>query len=660
VPKFKGGGNSMSENTKKRLSRRETFFGLHFDLHPGKGDTQLGEHITEDMISNLLEKVQPDFVQYDCKGHGGYTGYPTKIGWASPGIKKDSLEIWRKITKEYGVGLFIHYSGVWDIVAIEHHPEWACINSDGTPDKNAISTYGAYCDELLIPQLKEVADAYDLDGVWVDGDCWAVKPDFSDAAKEAFTKATGIKEIPIKRGDEHWLEYLAFQREQFKKYVTRYTNALHEHKHGFEITSNWMYSTLLPEAITVPIDFISGDFSPGNSINTARLEARYITSTGMPWDLMAWGFNNGENTGWTIKTAIQLKQEAAVVMAQSGGFQIYYNPTRAGWIDNWMVDIMADVAEFCRKRQDVSHKTQTVPQVALLLSKMSIYDKTDRLFGPFDAAILNPLQGVLHGLLELHYSVDVMAEHKLMENLSQYPIIVIPEWHKITDELHAELVSYVREGGKVLLVGAESASMFKDYLGVTFVGDPVETGTFIKAGNAMAWLSGVWQKVNPTTARIIAERYPTQDGRGKGECAVTVNQYGKGLISAIYGPMGNVFSHSHYPAIRQMLSDAMKQLFPEPMVELDGPPCVDVSIRRKDGKLLIHLANTVGMQVSPQYAVIDFISSLDQMELTVRLDKKPKRVWLEPEDRELKTHWSEGKLSVIIPKLDIHSVVVIE
>jgi hypothetical protein len=649
----------MESFIKKSLSRRETFFGLHFDLHPGKNDTQLGEHITEDMIAKLLEKVRPDFVQYDCKGHAGYTGYPTKIGWASPGIKKDSLEIWRKVTKRYGVGLFIHYSGIWDSVAVEHHPEWACINADGSPDKNATSAYGKYIDELLIPQLKEVADAYDLDGVWVDGDCWAVKPDFSESAKEAFTKATGIKEIPTKREDEHWLEYLAFQREEFKKYVTKYANALHDHKSDFEVTSNWMYSTFIPEPITVPIDFISGDFSPGNSVNTARLEARYITSTGMPWDLMAWGFNQGENCGWTIKSAVQLKQEAGVVLAQSGGFQIYYQPTRAGWIDDWMVDIMADVAKFCRERQEVSQKTQTVPQVALLISKTSIYDRTDRLFGPF-GELLNPLQGVLHALLELHYSVDVMGEHKLMENLNQYPIVVIPEWHKLPNELHATLVSYVRDGGRLLVIGHESATLFKDYLGVTFVGDPAETGAFVKADNGMAWMNGVWQKVNPTTARVTNERYSSQDRRGKGECASTINQYGKGMIGAIYGPLGSVFNRSHYPIIRKLLSENMKQLFPEPMVELNGSPCVDVSIRKKDNRLLIHLANTAGMQVSPQYAIIDFIPSLDQMELIVRIDKRPKRVWLVPEDYELKTHWADGKLSIIIPKLGIHSVVVIE
>ena len=59
------------------ISRKNAFFGLHFDLHPGKEDTELGADITEEMISALLERVKPDYVQYDCKGHAGYTGYPS-------------------------------------------------------------------------------------------------------------------------------------------------------------------------------------------------------------------------------------------------------------------------------------------------------------------------------------------------------------------------------------------------------------------------------------------------------------------------------------------------------------------------------------------------------------------------------------------------------
>jgi hypothetical protein len=79
------------------LPRKDAFFGLHFDLHPQKADTSLGAEISEENIAALLERVRPDYAQYDCKGHAGYTGYPTIVGWASPGIVRDSLAVWRRL-----------------------------------------------------------------------------------------------------------------------------------------------------------------------------------------------------------------------------------------------------------------------------------------------------------------------------------------------------------------------------------------------------------------------------------------------------------------------------------------------------------------------------------------------------------------------------------
>ena len=111
-----------------------SFFGVHFDLHPRVDDTMLGADVSEERVEKLLREVKPDFVQYDCKGHPGYTGYPTRVSWASPGIVKDSLAIWRKVTRKYGVELYVHYSGLWDEVAAKNHPEWAVINSDSSRD----------------------------------------------------------------------------------------------------------------------------------------------------------------------------------------------------------------------------------------------------------------------------------------------------------------------------------------------------------------------------------------------------------------------------------------------------------------------------------------------------------------------------------------------
>ncbi len=103
----------------------------------------------------------------------------------------------------------------------------------------------------------------------------------------------------------------------------------------------------------------------------------------------------------------------------------------------------------------------------------------------------------------------------------------------------------------------------------------------------------------------------------------------------------------------------MQRLLPEPLVTVNAPPCVDVSLRRSGEKLLIHLSNMAGMQTTPQYAVIDFIPPIGPVELTVCLDKKPREVLLEPGDQEITSNWSDGKLRVVLPQLNIHNVVVI-
>ncbi len=77
------------------------------------------------------QKSSPDWVQYDCKGHPGYTGYPTKVGVASPGIVKDALKIWSKVAHDLGLPIVVHYSGIWDRVQWELHPEWARRKPDG-------------------------------------------------------------------------------------------------------------------------------------------------------------------------------------------------------------------------------------------------------------------------------------------------------------------------------------------------------------------------------------------------------------------------------------------------------------------------------------------------------------------------------------------------
>jgi hypothetical protein len=95
----------------------DVFFGIHYDLHANANDTELGKDLTPEHLRERLQRTRPDWVQTDCKGHPGYTSWPTKVGSTSPGMVKDSLRIYRDVTRELGIKLGVHYSaGGADIV----------------------------------------------------------------------------------------------------------------------------------------------------------------------------------------------------------------------------------------------------------------------------------------------------------------------------------------------------------------------------------------------------------------------------------------------------------------------------------------------------------------------------------------------------------------
>ncbi len=642
------------------IARKDAFFGLHFDLHPQATDTSLGADISEDNIRGLLERVRPDYVQYDCKGHAGWTGYPTAVGWASPGIVKDSLAVWRKATRDLGVGLFIHYSGVWDSKAVAEHPDWARVGPDGKRDPNATSVFGPYVDELLIPQLKEVTEKYGLDGVWADGECWAVQLDHSPRALAAWKRETGYKDAPKDRSDPRWLEWKTFHRRAFESYLAHWIDAVHAANPSLQLTSNWMYTTFAPKPVEAKLDFLSGDYSPGLSVDRARVEARYLASTGMPWDLMAWGFDKGQGLGWSIKPAEHLMQEAAVVLMQGGGFQIYHTPTRSGYLIEPIIQQEEAVAAFCRAREKASHKSATVPQVALLLSSESFWDKSDAVFAPWGDVFLE-LEGALHALLNLHFSVDILAEHQLQPRLKDFPLVVIPDSHKLTDEFRKALTDYVEQGGNVLLLGEKCARLFEPLLGVEFEGGPVERTTELASAAGVTSANGVWQKVKPTTAQAAGAIYPTRDTRKGGQVAATINLFGKGKVGAVYGPVASIYFRSHHPWLREFIGGLAVQLFPDPAVKVEGPYALDVSLRTtRDGKLSVHLLNTAGMPLPDRYGFTDFIPPLGDIRLTIKTPAQPSAVTWVPDGGRLDWSWSDGFLKVTVPKLKIHGVLVIE
>jgi hypothetical protein len=637
-----------------RLKRADSFLGIHFDFHAGEDCTEVGKNTTPAMVENIIDLVQPDYLQIDCKGHPGVSSYPTKVGHPAPGFVGDPLRVWREATARRGIALYMHYSGVWDSNAVKEHPAWGAVNADGQVNGRATSFFGDYADQLLIPQLRELAGDYHVDGMWMDGECWAAVPDYSHAALIAFRQATGIQDVPRGPADPHWYEFLQFHRQAFRNYLNHYIAEVKKTNPEFQICSNWAFTDHMPEPVCAPVDFLSGDYSPQDSVNSARLSARFLARQGKPWDLMAWSFSTQPTH--RQKTAVQLQREAAVVLALGGGFQAYYKQKRDGSIDEEQMPVMAEVARFCRARQEICHHAQAVPQVALLFSTAAHYRKINGLFSRDNAR----LEGNLRALLEGQQSVEVLAEHQLAGRLAEYPLIVVPEWEYLEPNFREDLVSYVKKGGNLLLIGPQTAALFADELGATLEGKPTPNKTVYLAhdGSIVATRGVVQAVVLGEDTTPFGTLHPTNDAASASQPAATISKLGRGKIAATYFTFGQGYGAAPTEAARRFLNDLVRQLFPEPLVEVSGSSDVDVCVARNHGKLLVNLVNTAGPHRTQP--ILEAIPVIGPLTVTIRQAVEPAKVTLEPTGQPLAFDYRDGLLRLTVPEVAIHEVIVVD
>ena len=632
------------------------YFGLHFDFHAGTDNQEIGANTTREMIDIILNKVNPDYVQCDCKGHPGLSSYPTKVGNPAPGIKKDALKVWREATKAKGIPLIMHYSGVWDTRAIALNPDWARINEDGNPDKNSTSTFSKYVDELLIPQLKELALDWKVDGVWVDGECWANAPDFNKEVVEAFKKETGYTEISKDLNDPSRQAFNDYNRKQFFIYLNKYIDSVHSVAPDFEIASNWAFSSHIPEKVCANVNFLSGDFSPSDSYNSARFEARALARQGLPWDLMAWGFCNSGNGGQSTKSFIALEREGAAVLSLGGGFQIYNTQFRDGSVKLWEMDNMVKIADFCRKRQKWCEGSKPLPVAAVLFSKTDAYTRCN-MFLPGGK---ERIDGAVRLVLDTGKPVDVLNEYHITENFEDRKTIILPECKKLPEEISQKIREHVNNGGSLIISGADCCKMFEDIAGVKIT-KTEDTTRYINYNNHLARQKSIFGKIELNGADILTNGYEENDyNPQKKHIVATVNKYGKGTVIAFAWDMFEGYYRNITFTVRDLMNEALSLTEPEPLAQLyEGVKTVDIIPAQKDRKMLINLINTCGIYLENRLQTYDEIAPLYNIKIKVKA-QKPQKITLQPENKIIPFEYDGKNITFTVDKLDIHTIAVIE
>jgi hypothetical protein len=372
---------------------------------------------------------------------------------------------------------------------------------------------------------------------------------------------------------------------------------------------------------------------------------------------MAWSFSrNKTQDGRNQKTVVQLQREAAVVLALGGGFQAYFKQKRDGSIYEERVPVMAEVAKFCRARQAICHRATQVPQVAVLFSTAAHYRRINGLF----SRDLERINGALQALLEGQQSVEVLGEHHLTGRMAEYPLIVVPEWEYLEPKFKDELTEFVKSGGNLLLIGPRTVAMFETELRVMREGEPKSAADFhLVYSGELATINGKIQpaKLGPN-CKPFGQLRKTNEADASSIPAASISEYGKGKIAATYFTFGQGYVNARTVLMRQFLNDLVRQLFPKPMVEVNGSHDVDVVVNRIAGKLTVNLVNTSGPhQRDP---ILDSIPPIGPLDVTIRQATRPTTITLEPAGTPLRFEYQDGEIRLTVPRVDIHEVIVVE
>jgi hypothetical protein len=643
-------------------------FGLHYDLHADAKDTVLGAELTPERLREQLAKVKPDVVQCDCKGAAGYASYPTKIGYASPGIVRDALRIHRDVTRELGIPLSVHFEGLLNARAIELHPDWSVLDCHGKPIIFSSTCAGIACprspylDEMMIPQMLEVIDEYDVDGFWIDGDNYVMRDCYCPRCREEFARRTGIAKPPESVDDPDWPAWRGFQRDSFVEYVTRYTEAVHRRKPECAVCSNWMYSMRQPGPALAPVDYLSGDYMPSLGCERAEMEGRYMDGHRVPWNLMAWTFcTPGNGIPGQLKTAPHLCQEAAEIMSCGGSVFLYDQPQRSGWLTSWHQDIFAEVARFCRERQPFCQNTRSLPEAALLFSDPHVWKHNPEPFCMGEC--FYGVEGALHALIENQIHTDVLDETRFLDRLRQYKLVVVAEQDPVSPLVLSALADYAREGGSVLLTGAHLADLCPELAGVVAI-EPVRKEVWhVPVGGECASLSGPWRPVRPVAAEMYAPLMREQQ-IGKDETAfpaVTVRRLGRGRVAAIHGDFMRNYLLCHHPRLRAFVRELLGSFDIAWTCRVVGPPQIEVSLRESEGRLLVNLVNrAVTPTLTPRLHIVEEVPPTGRITVELRLEKKPRAVTLEPGAQPVKRSYRDGRLTAQVEEVRMHSILAVE
>lgn len=579
----------------------------------------------------------------------------------------------------------------------EAHPEWFWLRSDGKPVVyNGLyhtCINGGYYQEYIFKILEEALNKYPVDGVFFNMFGYQVY-DYSgnyhgicqcDGCKKRFREMYG-KVLPLVEdyNDPAYRDYIEFRHKTSSELSERIYRFIKSRWPNIRVMFNSKYSDIIRMEVNRAIDRPQPEWE-----HWSGEQAKYakVFGKGKPFHSAVVYFIDipyrfvSESQGCLgLRFAQQLAE---------GAHLDFYVLGTLDQEDKKGFPIVKDIFNYHKLNEEHYKNLESIAKVGIIYSEdtRDYYGKKD----PLNRYIYS-FRGAYRMLLENHHPFDIipaslLGDNDILERLSRYELLVLPEVACISDIEADILDKFVEEGGAILATGSTSLYSNKgDWrgkyglrcLGVShprFIREDMRSSYFRTddmeefGETHLIILDGpyIYASLKDeayTSLKLIPPQrygppekcYPDLESDNPG---VIWNNYGRGKTAYLPWRVDYLFYRHRLVDYSKLFDIIVKKLLRSGgQIATTAPPQVGISIHRQTstGNYLIHLVNFSGNNNTAYYDPIP----IQKIILNIKVDDDFESAYLLRTNLEIPVVKERGLLKLQIPRLGLFEAVLLK
>lgn len=652
------------------------FRQIHLDFHTSESIPGIGSQFDANEFGDTLAAAHVNSITCFSRCHHGWlyhdsSKFPER---RHPHLACNLLAQQIEACHARNIRVPIYITVRWDHYTARQHPEWLVVDENGTIIGTKPYDAGFYRQlclnspyvDFLEQQTIEVCETLPTDGIFFDivfatpCSCEYCKRDMIAAGlnpAEAADRKAFADQVLLRFEERMYRAVTSRQPE-----ATVFFNGGHVGPHHRPIIHNYTHLELesLPSGGWGYMHFpVAQRFARGLGLDTMGMTGKFHTS---------WGDFS------SFKNPAALEFECLNMLALGGKCSVGDQLHPTGRIDRDTYELVGGVYAKVEAAEPWCEGARPLADIGLFTPEEFV--------GGGHGAMSPAIIGASRILQELRQQFDIVDSQS---DLSSYRLLVLPDDIPVEGALAEKLEAFVAGGGAIIASyksGLETCGCGFGLrsLGLTYLGEAEYSPDFIvpdklgtvrpcaghvmyRPGSVVVPLEGtevlsamLKPYFNRTWEHFCSHRHTPAEG--------TVEYPGATRNGNCVYFMHPLFALYHDKAplwCKQLVQGALELLLPEPLVKVEGPSTLLVTINEQSepARKIVHLLHYVPERRAKEFDIIEDIIPLYGLPVSV-LAESASRVSLAPQDEDLPFEVSGGRVHFTLPKLEGTQMVVVE